>query len=135
MVKVTVEYLGNLRCKVTHGPSGVAIETDAPGDNQGKGELFSPTDLVGAALGTCIETVVGILARRKGWNVDGMKVEVVKDMSQTGPRRIASLRSDVWMPLSLAPADREAVERAAHTCPVHHSLHPDIDAAITFLWP
>jgi len=135
MIKVSIEYQGGLRCKATHGPSGVIIQTDAPVDNHGKGELFSPTDLVATALGSCIATVLGILADRKGWDLTGLRVEVAKEMSLHPPRRIAKLAADVWMPLALTPADRDVVERTARTCPVHQSLHPEIDALIVFHWP
>ena len=135
MIKVTIEYLDGLRCKATHGPSGVSIQTDAPVDNHGKGELFSPTDLVATGLGSCISTVIGILAERKGWALKGLRVEVVKEMTQHPPRRIARLAADVWMPLALTPAERDVVERTARTCPVHQSLHPEIEAPIVFHWP
>jgi len=135
MIKVSIEYEGGLRCKATHGPSGVSIQTDAPIDNQGKGALFSPTDLVATALGSCIATVLGIVAERKGWNLTGLRVEVIKEMTPSAPRRIAKLAADVWLPVTLPPADRELVERTACQCPVHHSLRPEIDAPIVFHWP
>ena len=135
MIKVSIEYEGGLRCKATHGPSGVSLQTDAPVDNHGKGELFSPTDLVATALGSCLATVLGILAERKGWDLKGLRVEVVKEMTQSAPRRIARLATEVWLPLALPPADRELVEQTARNCPVHHGLHPDIDAPIVFHWP
>ena len=119
----------------THGPSGVTLQTDAPVDNHGKGELFSPTDLVAAGLGSCIATVLGIVAERKGWDLNGLRVEVIKEMTQSAPRRIARLATDVWMPQALPPADRDLVERSARTCPVHQSLHPQIDAPIVVHWP
>jgi uncharacterized OsmC-like protein len=134
MIKVSIEYEGGLRCKATHGPSGVTLQTDAPVDNHGKGEQFSPSDLVATALGSCIATVLGIVAERKGWDLKGLRVEVSKDMSQGAPRRIARLFTEVWPPLSLSPADRDLAERTARTCPVHSSLHPEIDAPIVFHW-
>ena len=81
MVKVTVEYRGDLHCVAKHGPSGAALETDAPVDNQGKGEAFSPTDLVGAALGSCMATIMGIYARANGIPLEGMRLEVTKEMT------------------------------------------------------
>jgi putative redox protein len=134
MVEITMQYQGALRCEATHGPSGSAVTTDAPVDNHGKGEAFSPTDLVGAALGTCMMTIVGIYAERQGLDVTGMHARTVKEMSATAPRRIASLRTTLSIPLAADHPQREAIERAAHACPVHKSLHPDIDAAIEFVW-
>lgn len=87
MVQMKIEYTGDLRCRATHGPSGSQIETDAPADNHGKAERFSPTDLVGAALASCIATTLGIVALRKGWNLRGMRVEVEKDMTTSPPRK------------------------------------------------
>ena len=135
MVKITAEYQGDLHCQAKHAPSGATIFTDAPTDHQGKGELFSPTDLIAAALATCILTTLGILARRKGWNVEGMRVEVEKTMTDDSPRRIASLPVLIWMPIVLDHDSRSLIEKAAFTCPVHHSLHPDIEAPIIFHWP
>jgi len=132
MVKITVEYAGQLHYTATHGPSGRQLETDAPVDNQGRGESFSPTDLVGTALGACMATVMGIYAQRKGIDLAGMKLEVGKEMTQTSPRKIQRLSVDIWMPPSLA---RDPVlENVALTCPVHHSLHPDVEKPVTFHW-
>ena len=135
MVGMKVEYVGDLRCRAVHGPSGSVIETDAPLDNHGKAERFSPTDLVGAALASCIATVMGIVAQRHNWDLRGMTIDVTKEMSATPPRRIAKLTVDLKMPLNLPAGDRDQLERAAHTCPVHKSLHPDIEAPIVFHWP
>jgi putative redox protein len=132
MVKTTIEYQGELHCVATHGPSGRTLETDAPKDNEGRGESFSPTDLVGVALGTCMATIMGIYARRKSIDLRGMKIEVTKEMSQAPPRRIARLAVEIWLPPSL-PRD-PALEHAALTCPVHHSLHPDVDKPVVFHW-
>ena len=135
MVKVFVEYLGDLHCRVRHEPSGAVMETDAPVDNQGKGESFSPTDLVAAALGSCIATVVGIYAKRQGWKLEGMRVEVEKQMATAPTRRIGRLLVNVWMPIILSDKDQQIVDKVAHTCPVHQSLHPDVEAPIVFHWP
>ena len=135
MVKMSIVYEGELRCSAVHGPSASKIETDAPADNQGKAERFSPTDLVGAALASCIATTLGIVGQRKGWKLDGMKLEVGKEMTSSGARKIARLPVDLWMPATMAVEDRAEVERVAHSCPVHKSLHPDIDAPITIHWP
>jgi putative redox protein len=132
MVKVTIEYIGQLHCSATHGPSGAAIETDAPVDNQGKGESFSPTDLVATALGSCMATTMGIYARQKGIAIEGMRVEVGKEMTQSGPRKIARLTTDIYMPEGLE--QNSALENAALTCPVHRSLHPDVEKPVNFHW-
>lgn len=134
MVKVSIEYTGELHCRATHGPSGCVIETDAPVDNHGKGESFSPTDLTAASLGACMSTVMGIVAQRHGIELKGMRVEVVKEMSKDTPRRIIRLPVEIWVPLPKSHEKREMLERAALTCPVHHSLHPDIEKPVTFHW-
>jgi len=132
MVKATIQYEGGLHCVATHGPSGAQLGTDAPVDNQGKGESFSPTDLVAVALGTCMATIMGIYAQRHGIELKGMKIEVTKEMSPTAPRRIARLASDIWLPAGVK--EDSSLERAALTCPVHHSLHPDIEKPVVFHW-
>ena len=132
MVKIAIEYGGELHCTATHGPSRTQLQTDAPVDNQGKGESFSPTDLVAAALGTCMATTMGIYAQRHGIDLKGMRVEVVKEMTQTPPRRIARLATEIWMPSGLAQDN--ALEQAALTCPVHKSLHLDIEKPLVFHW-
>ena len=135
MVKVSITYQGRLRCQAEHGPSGVNLQTDAPVDNHGKGELFSPTDLVATALGACIATMCGLVAEDKGWDLQGLRVEVVKEMSSNAPRRIVRLAAEVWPPRALAPADRALLEQSARTCPVANSLHPAIEVPIVFHWP
>jgi uncharacterized OsmC-like protein len=134
MVSITMRYEGGLRCTAEHGPSRSTILTDAPVDNHGKGEAFSPTDLVGAALGTCMMTIIGIVAERHGLDVRGMTARTEKLMTTEGPRRIRSLRTVLTLPLPTDHPQRVLLENAAHTCPVHKSLHPDIDAAIEFVW-
>lgn len=134
MVKISINYEGGLRCAATHGPSGKTIVTDAPVDNHGKGESFSPTDLVATALGTCMATIMGIVAERHQIDLKGMKIEVTKEMTIEAPRRIARLTTDIDIPLPANHAQRELLERAALTCPVHHSLHPDIEKPIEFRW-
>ncbi len=134
MVTLKSTYEGGLRCRAAHGPSGTALVTDAPVDNHGKGESFSPTDLVATALGTCMMTIMGIVAERHGIDLVGMRAETVKEMTQSPPRRIASLRTRLTIPLPADHPQRAALEQAAHTCPVHKSLHPEIDAGIEFVW-
>ncbi|MCE2882102.1 MAG: OsmC family protein [Planctomycetaceae bacterium] len=134
MVEIRSKYVGSLRCEAVHGPSGRTLVTDAPVDNHGKGESFSPTDLVATAFGTCMMTIMAIYGERHGLDLSGMTVRTVKEMSKEPPRRIASLRTVIEVPLPADHAQRTALENAAHACPVHKSLHPDIDAAIEFVW-
>lgn len=134
MVKITGEYHGDLHCEARHEPSGNTLVTDAPKDNQGRGEAFSPTDLMATSFGTCIATTMAIAARKHGVELKGLRFEVTKEMSTDSPRRIARLAAKVWMPV---PADHPFAERliaAARGCPVHHSLHPSVDAPIEFFW-
>jgi uncharacterized OsmC-like protein len=135
MVKMTLNYEGGLRCVAKHGPSGSVIETDAPTDNHGKGGRFSPTDLMGAALMSCIATSLGILAQKKGWNLDGMRLEAGKEMSAAPPRRVVRLAVELWMPAALPPEARREIEEMARNSPVHKSIHPDLAAPVTVHWP
>jgi putative redox protein len=134
MVTIDVEYQGDLHCRAVHGPSRAELTTDAPTDNQGRGESFSPTDLVATALGTCMLTVMGILARTLNLDIAGATATVEKEMTSTAPRRIQSLTVRIHVPGALSAEDRLKLERAAHTCPVHKSLHPDIHTPIEFTW-
>ena len=132
MVEVTARYDGNLYCTATHSDSGATIRTNAPKDNQGEGNGFSPTDLVGTAMGTCMLTIMGLYARRQGFSIDGATVRVLKEMSATPPRRIAKLTVEFHVPAAV-PADfRARLEEAALSCPVHKSMHPDIQMPVTF---
>jgi putative redox protein len=134
MVQIDTDYVGDLRCKAEHGPSGVTLTTDAPEDNHGEGRSFSPTDLVATALGTCIATILGIQADKHGLDLEGIEISVEKEMAST-PRRITSLQADVTMPVALDESTRTRMERAARHCPVDESIHPDIDVRIAFHWP
>jgi putative redox protein len=134
MVNIQVEYQGDLHCKATHGPSGAELSTDAPKDNQGRGESFSPTDLVATALGTCMLTIMGIAARTLNIDITGATATVGKEMTVTPPRRIQRLAVRIHVPQAPSPVDREKLERAAHTCPVHKSLHPAVEIPIEFTW-
>ena len=133
MVAINIEYQGDLHCRVTHGPSGVQLTTDAPADNMGRGESFSPTDLVASALGTCILTVMGVKAQSMGIDLAGSTVVVEKDMA-SGPRRIGHLATSVHIPHQVADRDKKVLEATAFTCPVHKSMSPDIDMPIVFEW-
>ena len=132
MVEIDVEYSGDLHCQTTHGPSGATIHTDAPKDNEGKGEAFSPTDLVAAALGSCMLTIMGIVARRHGINITGARAHVEKEMVADPARRIAKLPVQITLPAALSSQERQMLEAAALTCPVHKSLHPNIESKIQF---
>ena len=134
MVAIRLTYQGQLHCEATHAPSGTTLATDAPKDNQGRGESFSPTDLVATALGSCMLTVMGIAARTLGVSIDGASANVAKEMVATPTRRIGALKVELHMPAGIASEHRPALERAALACPVHKSLHPDIAIPITFAW-
>jgi putative redox protein len=134
MVEITTEYQGQLHCVARHGPSGMEMTTDAPKDNMGKGESFSPTDLVATALATCVLTTMGIVAQRHGLDMAGATARVTKEMVTTPLRRIGRLALTVRMPRKVSEEDQKRLENAAHTCPVHKSLHPDVDKPITFVW-
>jgi putative redox protein len=135
-VEIDIVYEGGLRCRATHGPSRKQLTTDAPVDNHGKGESFSPTDLVATALGTCMTTLMGIVADRNKLDIAGTTVQVVKEMVQEPVRRIATLRVKIDVPAEkgaqLSVEDRKKLETAALHCPVHKSLHPDIHTPIEF---
>ena len=132
MNTATANYAGHLRTEATHVASGNVIQTDAPVDNHGRGEAFSPTDLVSTALGSCMMTVMGIVAERHQWDLVGSTFSVVKHMSAEAPRRIAQIDVTFTLPATLAPNDRIILERSAHTCPVGLSLHPDVRQNIVF---
>ncbi|MEQ8767797.1 MAG: OsmC family protein [Planctomycetota bacterium] len=134
MVEITVVYQGSLHTEATHGPSSRQLETDAPKDNEGRGESFSPTDLVATALGSCMLTVMGIVALRRNWPLEGASVRVEKHMVADPVRRIGKLVAEFKMPAALDNQARHALERAAHTCPVHQSLHPDVVKDIRFVY-
>lgn len=130
----TVTYESNLRTTCLHLQSGSAIETDAPTDNKGKGERFSPTDLIATGLGACMITTMGIKAQSMDIALDGAKVEVTKVMV-SDPRRIGKIIAHVTMPeLNLDEKTIEILERVARTCPVERSLHPDVELDIQFNW-
>ncbi|HET8572551.1 MAG TPA: OsmC family protein [Edaphocola sp.] len=131
-----VIYNGDLRTEATHLKSGTIIETDAPTDNNGKGERFSPTDLVATALASCMMTIMGIAANAHHINIIGTTCAVEKIMI-SDPRRIGAIRIQMNFPegLTFTNKERQILEKAALTCPVHQSLHPDIKKDIYFHWP
>ena len=134
MVEVSVGYEGALHTRAVHGPSRAAIETDAPLDNHGKGERFSPTDLVAGALGSCMLTVMGILAERHEWPLEGTTARVRKEMVADPVRRIGALAVDLQFPAGLPEEARGPLLRAAETCPVSQSLHADLVVEVRASW-
>ena len=130
---MTIEtiYKGELRSEATHLQSGTKIITDAPTDNHGKGESFSPTDMVAAALGSCMLTIMDLAAQRLGIDLKGTRLEITKIMAAE-PRRIAEIKIDFYLPGDYSDKDKKILERAADTCPVAKSLHPDLVQNITF---
>lgn len=136
MPTIKTTYQGNLRTQATHLQSGTSILTDAPTDNNGKGEAFSPTDLVAAALGSCMMTIMGIVAQRHSIDLQNTEMEITKVMSAELPRRIARIEINFKMHTGVAVSedDKTKLVRAAHTCPVALSLHPDIEQVTGFEW-
>ena len=146
MVSIDVLYEGQLHCHATHGPSGCTLTTDAPPttlaatavaapvDNKGRGESFSPTDLLATALASCMATIMGIQADTLGLDITGMKIHVEKIMATDSPRRIAKLPVTITMPIPRDDKTAIVMERAAGHCPVHHSIHPDIEVPVEWVW-
>lgn len=130
----TIIYKGELRCESTHLQSGTIIESDAPTDNKGKGEKFSPTDLLCVSLGTCVITTMGIKAADMNVNLEGTKLEVTKEMV-SDPRRVGRVIIKVVLPqLEISEKDKLILQRTGDNCPVHKSLHPDLQKEITYEW-
>ncbi|MEI8292454.1 MAG: OsmC family protein [bacterium] len=134
MVGISIQYLGNLRCEARHEPSGTVLTTDAPLDNEGRGESFSPTDLAATSLGTCMLTIMGIVARRHGIELGKTTVKVMKEMTPQPPRRIAKLTVVFTIPLPADHPQRTLLQNAARSCPVHLSLHPEVAQDLRFDW-
>ena len=134
MVEIKAVYEGQFHCNATHGPSGATLPTDAPKDNMGKGEAFSPTDLVATALGTCMLTTMGIVAHRNNIDMTGARLRVTKEMVSQPSRRIGALGVEIIMPRELGEDDRKRLENAAVNCPVAKSVSPDIQMPVTFKW-
>jgi uncharacterized OsmC-like protein len=134
MSTARITYLGNLRCENTHLKSNNRFNTDAPVDNNGKGAAFSPTDTVAAGLANCMLTVMGIKANDMAQvSIDGATADVTKTMA-ANPRRISKIEVVVEMPAGIDSKSQQILENTANTCPVHYSLHPDIEKLITFNW-
>lgn len=135
MATVTAKYLGDLRVESTHAASGATLITGAPLDNQGKGEGFSPTDICTASLAACALTIMGIYGKNHGVDITGAQAEVTKKMSASPPRRIAEIDLTFIMPdRAYSDKEKQSLERATASCPVHLSLHPDIKQNIVFRW-
>ena len=126
MTVIHSRYAGQLRCQSSHEPSGTQLETDAPTDNQGKGERFSPTDLVATALSTCILTIMGIVAERHGWDLSGCSARVEKSMTSEAPRKIALLEVWIELPAHLDEKARKVLQKAGENCPVKLSLEGSV---------
>ncbi len=132
-VEITGRYVGNLKTELTHGPSGTVIRTAAPVDNQGDGSSFSPTDLAAASLGACMMTLIAIVGERDGLDLTGLSFRLEKHMT-SNPRRIGAIPVTITMPPGLNPEQREKLERAALTCPVHKSLSEDVQKDVRFVY-
>jgi uncharacterized OsmC-like protein len=132
----TIVYKGDLRTELTHLQSGQVVETDAPTDNQGKGERFSPTDLLATSYGSCMITTMAIRAADMKLNFDGTKIEITKIMSSDAPRKVSGIKCDLFFTkfFEATAEQKEQLVRIARSCPVEKSLHPDIKLDVTFHW-
>lgn len=133
MATIETTYIGGLRTEATHVQSGTKILSDAPLDNQGKGEAFSPTDLLSASLASCMLTIMGITARNQNINIDNAQASVTKIMA-ADPRRVSEIVIDFKFPDQYTEKEQKILERAALTCPVYYSLHPDLKKTVNFGW-
>lgn len=131
MKTIETVYLGELRTEATHLQSSVKFVTDAPTDNNGKGESFSPTDMVAAALGSCMLTIMGMSARTHGFSIDGTQLSVTKIMG-SAPRRIAEIIVEVDFPQDYDAKTKRILELSGKECPVAQSLHPDTKQTLIF---
>jgi putative redox protein len=134
MVEMNAIYVGDKHCELTHGPSASQIETDAPKDNHGRGARFSPTDLMGASLASCILTTMAIQGEPLGADIKGATATVKKEMAPN-PRRVVGLPVTITMPKGIKHELRAKLEEIANNCPVKKSLHPEIEAPIEFSYP
>ncbi len=128
-----ITYTGELRTTCEHIRSGNTFITDAPVDNNGLGQAFSPTDIVATGLGACMITVMGIKANGLGVDLANSNVEITKHMTAS-PRRISKIQAKLILPLTVSEKNRKILENTANTCPVIYSLHPDIEKEISFHW-
>ncbi len=135
MVEIKIQYQGDLHCELTHMPSGSKLQTDAPKDNMGKGEAFSPTDLCAASLISCILTTMAIYANRHQIELKGATGRVFKDMQAAPDRKIKSLAVEILMPAGIPQEQRATLEKVAHTCPVAKSLGSEIQMPVTIQYP
>lgn len=133
-VQIDVDYSGGLRCRLKHGPSGSMVETDAPKDNAGKGEAFSPTDLLAASLVSCALTTIAIKAPGEGIEFGSADAHIEKIMSDSAPRRVARLVAELHLPAALPSADREKLEAIGRGCPVALSLSSEIEVELRFIY-
>ena len=132
MPTVSCRYSGELRCEATHHGSGAVLTTDAPIDNAGKGEAFSPSDLLATSVATCMLTIMGITAKSRNWSIEGSTAEVDKQMTQSGPRKVEKLRVHLTLPRHLSNEQRALLQRVAEQCPVKRSLDPSIQ--LDLIW-
>jgi putative redox protein len=135
MIEQYVEYIGDLHCKLTHGPSKSTLLTDAPVDNHGKGEYFSPTDLVSASVGACILTVMALVADRNDFDIEGTHIKVSKEMASYPLRRIGKLALDISFPQRYEEKHFQMLKNVIKTCPVVSSLNPEIELVTNYLFP
>lgn len=133
MITISTRYLGDLRSESTHLKSSTVLITDAPTDNEGRGESFSPTDLLATALGTCMITVMGISARNHGIDIQDTRLEITKIMA-ANPRRVAEVHVDVFFNGNYSDKQKVILETAGRTCPVALSLHPDLIQKLSFIY-
>ena len=132
VVKIFVEYLGDLHCEITHGPSGQKFLTDAPLDNHGKAEYISPTDLLGTASASCIATIMGIVANNNNIDIKGMNITVDKQMTNVPFRRIAKLSLDIVFPHQLNEKEFQLMKNVVNTCPVTRSLSSELEFEVNY---
>ena len=132
MPTVSCRYSGELRCEATHHGSGAVLITDAPIDNAGKGEEFSPTDLLATSVATCMLTIMGITAKGRNWSIEGCTAEVDKQMTESGPRKVEKLRVHLKLPHHLSNEQLALLQRVAEQCPVKRSLDPSIQ--LELIW-
>lgn len=131
MATISTIYRGDLRTEAKHNQSGAVIFTDAPLDNQGRGEAFSPTDLLAASLGSCMLTIMGIAGKTHGFDIEGTRAEITKVMG-VGPRRVVEIVVELNFPSDYSAKHRKIIEAAAGECPVSRSLHPDLKQTVIF---